>query len=119
MGFSILETLVAFALVAMVLAVFYRTTGTTLVHANQSLGQYQRTELAKAVLDEYLVLPDFPNEGEFGNRWVWKILISDITDIPATRYDTLIGVKRITVEVSERASPNQKTVLFTERIMHK
>ena len=114
-----LETLVAFALATMVLAIFYRTTGGTLVQANQSLGQYQRTELAKSVLDEYLILPSFPNEGEFGERWVWSISTSAITGLSATRYDDLINVERITVEVSESTNPGQKTVLFTERIARK
>lgn len=114
-----LETLIAFALVTMVLAIFYRTTGGTLVRANQSLGQYQRTELAKAVLDEYLVLLNSPVEGEFGNRWMWKITTSVVPNLPNTKYDKLIEVERITVEIIERANPNQKTILFTERISRK
>ncbi len=118
-GFSLLETLVAFALTAMVLASFYQTASNTLILTNQSLSNYQRIQLAQSILEEYLTIPNQPKIGKFNNKWNWEISTVAVTGVPKTRYHKLAQVQRVYVTVTNINNPNQKTILSTERIIRK
>ncbi|WP_193222070.1 prepilin-type N-terminal cleavage/methylation domain-containing protein [Amylibacter sp. SFDW26] len=118
-GFSLLETLVAFALATMVLAIFYKTTGVTLTQSHKALSEHQRLQLAESILDEYLIVPDTALKGRFDGRWEWQISTSIVEGLPQTKYDRLVRIEEVSITVSEVSAPSQKTTLSTERIVRK
>lgn len=114
-GFTLLETLVAFALLAISITVIYRV-GTSII--GNSLRQtqlYTMTEFARSQLDEIVELgSNRPRSGTYRDTWDWRTTIEPVTELPATYLDKTHYVAHITIHVTPANRDTPAVTLFAE-----
>lgn len=74
-GFSLLETLIAFAIFTVVLGTVYSSLNSMAVRNTKVDRKLALTELAHAVLTEYTVTyPEMPQRGKVGELYEWAVI---------------------------------------------
>lgn len=98
-GFSLLETLVAFALVAVVLAAIVPILPVQSTRVHQRLYRLHATEFAYSVLEEYRVTyPQMQAQGRSG-PWHWQVTEANFNPVEPDALDGLVQYVELTVTV--------------------
>ena len=102
-GFTLLETLIAFAIGALVVGTGFVVIGQALTRQAQMESRLELSQFARATLTEYVVTyPEMPRKGTYGGAWSWDIneapLASPSLDeigLPIRYVDVTVTVQRI------------------------
>ena len=117
-GFTLLETLVAFAIMVIALAVFYPVFSSTYTRIHQSDERAYAVEFALSKLNEEFILEDweaFPKEGE-DDLWEWEINLDDFEH--SSDGDSARGtLRRLNIEMTPKESTLGRAIVF-ERIVN-
>lgn len=110
-GFSLLETMLATAILSLVLGATYTLVGRTLNAQAVASQTYQMTSLARAILDEYTVTyPDLDRVGTYRNHWKWQIEEQKHAPLAATEFDRFFEFVEISVSIVPLNSRSQTPV---------
>lgn len=110
-GFTLLETLVAVAVLAMVLGGVMVTLAWSMRTQTLRLERAWLAELNRSILDAYLRQPDpAARTGSAPPDWRWRI-----SDVPVTQDDGTSGLRDVTVESWSERRPELVVSLSTLR----
>lgn len=100
-GFTLLETLLAFAIASLVLAGVYTVSARSLTTFNTAQERYFATELARSLLDEiaYANAP-MADTGQYKQAWNWEISSTQVSGLRTTPLDTHFAFYEVTAIVS-------------------
>ncbi len=102
-GFTLLETLIAFAIGTLVVSTGFVVVGQALIRHAQLEARLELSQFARATLTEYIVThPVMANSGTYGEVWSWEIKeqplpsppLDDI-GLPIRYVDVIVTVQRI------------------------
>ncbi|MEP4035214.1 prepilin-type N-terminal cleavage/methylation domain-containing protein [Pseudophaeobacter sp.] len=104
-GMSLLEVMVAFALLSLVLVVVLNASSTLKLLQAKSIQKYEATAFARATLDEYIATyPSMHKTGSYKDSWEWTISeslhVQERLAVPTRHFDL------IEIEVSIRKFGN-------------
>lgn len=102
-GFTLLETLIAFAIGTLVVSTGFVVVGQALIRQAQLEARLELSQFARATLTEYIVThPLMAKSGTYGEVWSWKIKEQplpspplDEIGLPIRYVDVTITVRRI------------------------
>ena len=103
-GFTLLETVVAFGLVALVLGASYGVIARSLSSQREAIARYQDVLMARSILDEYLLADLKEVSGTYKNTWEWHITETDIQRSAKTPYDQAFAFVDIQIVVRRIAN---------------
>jgi prepilin-type N-terminal cleavage/methylation domain-containing protein len=110
-GFTLLETLVAVAVLAMVLGGVMGTLGWSMRTQTLRLERAWLAELNRSVLEAYLRQPDpAARTGSAPPDWRWRI-----SDVPVTQDNGTTGLREVTVDGWSERRPDLVVSLSTLR----
>lgn len=110
-GFTLLETLVATAVLALVLGGVMGTLGWSMRTQTLRLERAWLTELNRSMLEAYLRRPDpAARRGAAPPDWRWRI-----SDVPAPQDDGTTGLRAVTIEGWSERRPDLVVTLSTLR----
>lgn len=113
-GFTLLEVVVALALLGMVLGSAYTISVNGFRQQDSALRDLERAVVARALLDEYSVTwPQMSTEGVYRGRWVWAITESSRPGLQPTELDRYFDFREVAVTVHRVGSENAGTTLTT------
>ena len=113
-GFTLLEAMLAFAMLGMVLAATYNLSVRAMRHQIEAGEDYELTAMARALLDEYvLTYPAMPTSGTYKDVWEWWIAEAQQPVLDATEYDHYFEFVRITALVKKKSSTSAPLELST------
>lgn len=114
LGFSLLETMIAFAVLSMVLVAVFNVSSRLLGQQSDAKIDYENAAMAKFLLDEYVVtFPDFPASGTYKGKWHWRILETEEQVQQKTEFDHYFDFVRVTTEVTNNIDNKEPYRLFT------
>ena len=100
-GFSILEAMIAAAILSAIAIVVLPSFSATAARQAQAIERYHAMEAARSLLEEYIAtFPNVPETGTYAERWEWQIVDEpEAPKIPTTltkKYD----LRRVTISVA-------------------
>lgn len=99
-GFTLLESVLAFAALAIVLTSLYTLTAGAFQRQIEAEADFESAAMARAVLEEYVATyPAMPKVGTYADRWDWQISETPADGLRPTRMDKYFAFIRITAEV--------------------
>lgn len=105
LGFSLLETILAFSILGVVLVSVYSVIFGGFKRQALAETQYELTMMARARLDEYVAtFPEMPQQGVYKDTWVWTITEERIEGLKPTSMDAYFEFFEIKAEVRLVAS---------------
>ena len=106
LGFSLLETILAFSILVVVLISIYSVVFGGFKRQTLAETQYELTMMARAVLDEYVVTyPEMPREGIYKDMWVWTITEERVEGLRPTSMDAYFEFFEIKAQVGLADAP--------------
>ncbi len=102
-GFSLLEVLVALAVLSLTLGAIYSAYGSGLSSARTASERLDATLFGRSKLEELLVDPAaeaFPLQGIYEETWAWEARIEPLPPLAPSRYDDLVVTYRVIMDVS-------------------
>lgn len=100
-GFTLLETLLSFAIVSLVLAAGYTAASQLSVKQTELRQKFLATEFARAVLEEYLAEgTSLDTTGRYKDAWAWEISETPVPGFFTTSLDDQFDFLRVTSKVS-------------------
>ena len=113
-GFTLLEAMLAFAVLGMVLATTYTISVRSIRQQMEARQDYDLTIMARAILDEYVqTYPQMQKSGTYKNTWDWQISEEPQEVLVRTDYDYYYRFIRITVRVEKKETGGKAYSLFT------
>lgn len=113
-GFTLLEAMLAFAMLGMVLAATYSLSVRSMRQQIEVRQDYELTAMARAILDEYvLTYPTMPTSGTYKDVWDWQITEAPQDVLEPTDYDYYFEFVRITALVEKKRSDSAPIELST------
>lgn len=113
-GFTILEAMLAFAVLGIVLASVYTISIRSFRHQTDALSDYELSAMARAVLDEYVVTyPAMESSGTYEDRWSWIISEEPQPPLKPTSLDQHFSFVKITASVWVVETDNRPHELST------
>ncbi len=113
-GFTLLEVMLAFAMLGMVLAATYSLSVRSMRQQIEARQDYELTAMARALLDEYvLTYPAMPTSGTYKDTWDWRITEAPQDVLEPTDYDYYFEFVRITALVKKKMSDSAPIELST------
>ena len=113
-GFTLLESMLAFAVLGMVLAATYSLSVRSMVQQTKARQGYELTTMARAILDEYvLTYPKMSTSGTYKNTWEWHITEELQEVLEPTKYDHYFRFVKITAWVQKKITGEVTYELFT------
>ena len=113
-GFTLLEAILAFAVLGMVLAATYSLSVQYMRQQIEAQQDYELTTMARALLDEYtLTYPMMPTSGTYKNAWEWQITEASQEGLASTNFDHHFRFVRITARVKKKETDGTPYELFT------
>lgn len=98
-GYTLLETLLAFAIATLVVGTLYKSSFTSIQQSQRVWAQYQSSEIASAIFTQAYVTKDYPSNGSFGTRWKWELVVTEFTFAKKSEYDGLIRHDQLTLTI--------------------
>ncbi len=114
-GFTLFETLVAFAVLALSITVIYQVGITTLGNSARQHQRYEMTEFARSQLDEIVELgSDRAQDGIYRDTWDWVTKVEPVGGLQPSYLDKSHYIARITITVTPHGRSKPIVSLFTE-----
>ncbi|WP_425339668.1 type II secretion system protein [Parasedimentitalea huanghaiensis] len=119
-GFTLLEAMLAMAILGMVLAGIFTVTSRSLSQLGLATRELNDSEMARALLDEYLgTYPEMPASGTYQGAWSWQVREEQTIGLQPSQMDESISFIRVTVTVerlnSRLATPLSLTATTARR----
>lgn len=109
-GITLLEVLVAFAIVAVVMVSVFESLPWLAMQQAKRLHDLWLSEYARSVLEEYSVTgPSVATSGQSPGGWHWQISETDVRPNPLGPMDTDMGYVSATARVWNESEPNSVT----------
>lgn len=106
-GFTLLETMIAFALLAAFSALVLRTLSSATGTSSGREGDYWLAEFARSKAEEFAVLPyPDPMEGVEDQAWRWRVVAKRVFPDGPSRFDADIALIALSIEVSPLDRPD-------------
>ncbi len=113
-GFTLLETILALALMGVVLSGVYALSARSTAQASQAKQSFLANEFARSLMDEYLLANStLPETGTYKDTWNWKISERETLGIEETPVDGEFSFIEVSIEVSEHNNANFNAVVLT------
>jgi len=113
-GFTLLEAMLAFAMLGMVLTATYSLSIRSMRQQIEARQDYELTAMARALLDEYvLTYPVMPTSGTYKDVWDWRIIEAPQDVLEPTDYDYYFEFVRITALVRKKTFDSAPIELST------
>ncbi|WP_282092530.1 PulJ/GspJ family protein [Epibacterium ulvae] len=113
-GLTLLEVMLAFAIMGMVLATSYSLSIRLMSQQISTQEEYELSVVARAVLEEYiLTYPKMPMFGSYENTWDWRIEEKPQEVLEPTDYDYYFEFIHITAQIRKRNSNTRNLGLST------
>lgn len=107
-GFALLDTMIAFAIVSLVIVAGYTAASSALSQGTRVAERYALSEFAAAVLVQYVVTyPDTPADGTYRNRFAWRIVERPFVPAGLAQSGLDIHYRAVEVTVWERFAPER------------
>lgn len=108
-GFTLLETIIAFAILSLVIVASYATINQILDREKKALASLEASEMASSILEEYIVTKDTALfENTYRNTWSWNLSEHRVPPIIATRFDNRFNYTEIKLELWKLSTPKVK-----------
>lgn len=101
-GYTLLETLIAFAIAVMVIMSLYNGAFSQMRQTGRSWSDYQISEIAHGILTEAYVTKNYPTSGDFDGRYFWSFSASPTEPDQPTKFDKIIRLEKLTVTIWPR-----------------
>lgn len=99
-GFTLLEVLLAFAILNFSLVTLFTIATRTTSAAAQARAELENAQFARSVLEEYVTTyPLLTTEGEYAGRWSWEISETQQPPIEENAQNEVFRLIRVTVMV--------------------
>ena len=105
-GISLLESLLAFAILSIVLASGYTAMSQLAGKESELRHRFLATEFARAALVEYLTPgTGFAQQGTYRDTWTWEISETPADGLFSTSLDSQFAFFKVTARVSSQVRP--------------
>ena len=104
-GFTLLEAMVAMALLGIVLTTVYSVSANFTRRQADARNEYELTMMARALLDEYrITYPEMATSGVYKGTWEWWISEQPQAVLEPTPYDSHFQFVKISVKIKRKQS---------------
>ena len=112
-GFTLLETLLAFAIVGLVLGGSYSLSIRSATKLNTTKERYLATEFARSLLDEFIYTTAPPaGTGRYKNVWDWEISSAQVPGLRTTALDPHFAFYEVTAKITRTNSPDLDPIVL-------
>lgn len=98
-GFTLVETVVAFAILSLALTAAVRTISVGMHNAQRAQAELQMRQIARAVLSEQLPYQSGVDQGQWDDNHRWRLEVEPLSGELGHR------LRRVTLEVTRKAAP--------------
>ena len=111
-GFTLLETLIAFVVMAFSVAAIYQTSISISGNLARQIQLYEMTEFARSKLDEHIALKTTQDiSGTYKSAWDWQIDVTEHADIDTDYLARTHIIARTTVTVFPAGTTTPRVTL--------
>ncbi|MEX0301155.1 MAG: prepilin-type N-terminal cleavage/methylation domain-containing protein [Leisingera sp.] len=116
-GFTLLETVLAFAVLGMVLSGLYTVSARSTRQLADARNTFLAGEFAQSMLEQYiLTTPPPPSSGTYKRTWDWQISEQQVSGLQPTSLDKHFAFYEVSVVVTRHGLPDSPSAVLSRTV---